>query len=357
MHLQLKQLTSRDQGLYEKFVALHAKKDETVFFHTWEWGENMRAQARAFERVGIYDGRKLVAVGQLSLMPLTVGTYWYCPRGLVVDYYHAPLVTAVYDCLRTYYQKRRGAAFLRVDPAVVRGAAAEQALDVLRPNQARIFTQAERVWLVDLQKDEPQLLSWLKEHGMRKNVAYYLRKAAKAGVTVRISSDPQDLEQLIDLLQAMHVRKGGVGMRPAAYYRNQFAVMAPAGYERVCIAEKDGAVLAAALIGIFGTEASYLHAASADLERSLSAPHYLLYETMKFLQEHHPHVQRFNFWGIVSDKNRHHAHPRYGYSKFKRSFGGYKRQYIRSRDFVYKPSLWMIAYAVDSYRTWKYKND
>ena len=201
------------------------------------------------------------------------------------------------------------------------------------------------------------MLAWLKDHGIRKNIPYYLRRAAKAGVSVTPSDKPEDLEQMILLLNELNERKGGIGKHRDDHYRLQFGELAPAGYEKVFLAKKDGQILAGALISIYGREAGYLHGASSSLERELAAPHFLHFEIMKYLQDHHPEVERYNLWGIVSDKNRKPSHPRHGYSEFKRSFGGYKEEYIRARDFYYSWPAWKIDWLVNKYRAWKHKND
>jgi lipid II:glycine glycyltransferase (peptidoglycan interpeptide bridge formation enzyme) len=357
MHLKLKQLGNDNKDEYQAFLEQKSNFDHLSFMHTWEWGKFMESNAAKFERLGVYEGEELVAVGQFVLKKLRFGSYWYCPRGLVLDYNNQQLITDSYDIIKKYFYKRDGAGYLKVDPDILRGDTAELSLDKLQPKQAYIFTQAERVWVVDLQKDEAELLAWLKEHGMRKKLPYYLRRATKDGVTVRASTKPEDLELFIEMLNKLHVKKGGIGKHPDDYYRKQFVAMAPKGYEKLFFAEKDGQVLAASLVGVYGKEGSYLHAASTDIMRDLSAPHLLQYEVMKYIQANNPGIVRYNFWGIVSDKNRQTSHPRNGYSEFKRSFGGYKLEYIRARDFVYKPMIWRIAWALDVYRTKKYKND
>lgn len=357
MSYSVKVLSAQDRKLYSDFVANPAYKPHVTFMHTYEWGECMQRQSATFERVGVYRGSDLVAVGQLSQKPLRLGGYyWYCPRGLVLDYTNTDVVAGAYKALQEH-TKRSGAAFLRVDPDVVRGDAAEDALDSLGPKQAAIFTQAERVWCADIQKTPEEQLTWMRAHGMAKKMPYYYRKALREGVTVRASNDPADLEKLIASLNDLNMRKGGIGKHTDDYYRAQFAIMAPAGYEKVFLAEKDGQLLAAALIAMYGREASYLHAASTELHRDLWAPRALLLEVMMYCQRERPEIERFNFWGIVGDKNRNASHPRHGYSEFKRSFGGYKEQYIRARDFVYNPLQWQLSWALDKYRTWKYKND
>jgi len=318
MKLTVKQLGASDRAAYEAFLTKSQNKPHATFLQTWEWGDFLEATSLEFIRLGFYNADTLVATGQFARQKLRLGgSFWYCPRGLVMDYAHKKLVTATYAVLKRHFKAHgNGAAFLRFDPDILRGNPAEAWIDSSHPAQAAIFTQAERVWLVDIQKDEQSQLEWLKNHGLRSNVPRYIRKAARAGVTVRASGSPEDLETLIKMLEKLNIRKGGIGKHNNDHYRKQFEFMRDKGYEKVFLAEKDGQVLACALIAIFGREASYLHGASSDQERDLSAPHTLHFEIMKYLQANYPQVERYNFWGIVSDKNRKPSHPRHGYSEF-----------------------------------------
>lgn len=348
---------SETQKVYDDFLARPENKSHLTFMHTWEWGEIMRQESLEFLRLGLYDGEKLVAVGNVSKLKLKIGGYfWYSPRGLVLDYTNLELVKNAYGALGDFF-KGKGGAFLRVEPDIVMDDPAEAVLDSLGGAKSAMFTQAQRVWCVDLQDNEESLLAWMKENGARKNLPYQLRRAKKAGVTVRASDKVEDLEKLITILGELHRRKGGIGKHRDDHYRTQFSLLSPRGYEKVFLAEKDGQLLAGALVAIYGREASYLHGASVDIERKLSAPHTLHFEIMKYCQENRPEVERYNFWGIVSDKNRKPSHPRHGYSEFKRSFGGYKEMYIRSRDFRYNWLVWKIDWFVMKYRAWKNKND
>lgn len=350
-------VTSLDsQDIYDVFLSTPSLKPHVTFMHTWEWGEVLREESQDFRRVGIYDGTELIGVAQLAKYRLRLGgEYWYSPRGIAMDYTNLSRVSEAYDALNTYV-KALGGAFFKVDPDIVRGEAAEVAIDSLRPKRAAMFTQAERVWCVDLQQDEESLLAWMKERGMRKNIPYYLRRARREGATVTASDNPEDLTVLVGLLDALRVRKNMVG-GSEKHLKSQFEKLAPKGYEKLFIAEKDGKPVASALISIFGREASYLHGASNELFRDLQIPHLMHVEMMKYVMEHYPEVERYNFWGIVSDKNRKPSHPRNGYSEFKRSFGGYKEEYMRARDFVYNPLQWRLEWLLQKYWAWKYKND
>lgn len=361
MKLHVKEFIDADKANYQYFLHLSQNQTHQTFFHSWEWGEVMQARNKSFVRFGVYNtSGALVAVGQAAQQPLKAGSFWYCPRGLCMDYSQPSTVVEAYKAAVTHFKRKNGAAFFRTDPNIVQGDALEHAIDSLKPKKAAIFTQVERCWMLELQQDDPdgtKLIAWMKEHGARKKISYYLRKGTRDGVVTRVSTDMDDLEKFLGLLNKLHSRKGGIGKHTDDYYRTQFGIMAPAGYQKLFIAEKDGELLAASLMGIYGNEASYLHAASSGTHSDLAAPHSLHFETMKYLQANYPDVKYYNFWGVVGDKNRTPKHPRHGYSEFKRSFGGYKVKYMRTRDFVSKPHIWAAAYALDKYRTWKYKND
>ena len=345
------------QEIYDSFLAKPEIKPHLSFLHTWEWGEVMSDGALGFERLGVYNDDELVGVVQAQLKKLRLGgNFWYCPRGIAMDYSNHKEVSIAYNTLRQYFKDKRNSAFLRVDPDIVRNADEEEAIDEIKPRKAAMFTQAERVWCVDIQDSEDDQLEWMKQHGMRKNIPYYIRKSSRSGAAVRISDSPEDLEKLIKILADLRVRKNMVGGNDD-HLRKQFSKMAPKGYEKVVIAEMEGRVVSAALMAIYGREASYLHGASTELFNKLSIPHLMHFEMMKYCINERPEVERYNFWGIVSDKNRTPKHPRHGYSEFKRSFGGYKEEYMRARDFVYRPLSWRLDWLLQKYFSWKYKND
>lgn len=345
-----------DQTLFDAFLKKPELKPHLTFMHTWEWGDVMQKESSDFVRFGVYDETNLVAIGHAAKKKLRLGgTFWYAPRGLALDYTDLAMVEKSYTAVRDYF-KTKGGAFFRFEPDLVIHDPAEKVIDSLGTKRAPMFTQAQRVWCVDIQKDEASQLAWMKDHGMRSNVPRYLRKATRAGVTVRSSDKTEDLELFIAMLERLRERKHMSGAHDD-HLRLQFGLLAPKGYEKIFLAEKDGKVLASTLMSIYGREASYLHGASSDEERDLSAPHTLHVETMKWCMENRPEVERYNFWGIVGSKNRKPSHPRNGYSEFKRSFGGYKEMYIRGRDFVYKPFYWRIDWLLQKYWAWKFKND
>ena len=58
----------------------------------------------------------------------------------------------------------------------------------------------------------------------------------------------------------------------------------------------------------------------------------------------------YNFWGIAPEGAG--DHPWAGLSLFKKGFGGFSEEYIRTQDFPVSKKYW-ITYAIEHMRKWK----
>lgn len=364
MAVRIEPIHATDRNEYERFIeflqATPTTEQNVTFFHSWEWGQVLANRVERMERIVVRDGYETIAVGQLALHRDHGINYWYVPRGLAMDYTDLDQVGRTYEALRRYCRGLGGRiAFLRVDPNVPQGGSAEAVLNKLGARRAAVFHQAERCWITELHTTEDAQLAYMKAHGMRKDVFKRIKKSRNSGVTVRSSDDPKDLEELISMLHKLDTLKGGIGMHPDGHYRAQFSRLAPPGHQRLFVAEVDGEVCAINLMALYGGEASWLHGATATDPslRRLSPAYQLHFETMRWIAQNRPEVRRYNFWGIVSDENYHKGHPRYGYSQFKRSFGGEKVEYMRAMEFPYLPARRAALFALDVYRTKRYQND
>lgn len=342
MKLTLQPLDSPNE--LKQFLVRPELQPYAKFYHTWEWGEFQESLGKQIHRVGLYSGSSLIATALLIEETSRFGRFLYSPRGPLVDYSNRSLTNAVLQELIQYCRDLPGITFLRLDPALPHVSPdAKVFADLGFKPAARWFVQVGRAWVVDIGgKSDDQIIEWLSEHGMRSNVPRYLRKAARAGVTVRTSDRIEDLELFLKMLAALDQRKGGIGTFAPDYYRKQFKALAPSGLEKIFVAELDGQPLASALIALSGNEASYLHGASSDTERDLHAPQFMHIEIMKYARDHG--CSKYNFWGVVGDKNFRPEHYGYGYSSFKKSFGGYVELYMPVQDYVYKPLPYRLTW-------------
>jgi peptidoglycan pentaglycine glycine transferase (the first glycine) len=331
--VRVEPLDSREH--VNRFLAGVRLNAPAKFFHTWDWGEFNRAIGYRVHRFAVRDCGSTIGATLMVEMKDRFGPYMYVPRGPAVDYSDRDQAECV---LRAVIEQGRRlnprAVCVRVDPALQNGSRETAVFQQLGFKPAGRFLQVERAWMCDLQATHERQLEWQKAHGMRSNLPRYLSRAEKEGVVVRHSDSPEDLEIFIEMLAHLDHRKNGIGAYPYDFYRRQLAALASSGLERIFIAEHNGHPLAAALVAVYGDEASYLWGASYDCERRLRAPHYMHFKIMRYAYERG--CRRYNFWGVVSNKNHHPGYKGYGYSEFKRSFGGYVEHYQRAQDYPYR---------------------
>jgi lipid II:glycine glycyltransferase (peptidoglycan interpeptide bridge formation enzyme) len=345
-HLVVKEILS--EGEWSKFLQM---VDYKHFQQDWRWGEFNKALGKRVFRWGIYEDQKLVAVCLGIDEPSKFGKLVYCPRGPVLDWSDVSLAERVVETLVEHVRSLSEYIFLRLDPGLLRE---DETLGVVFKGQGFHrsvgFWQVERAWVLDIKgKTDDELML-----GMRKNARYSLRKAMKSGVEVAFSHNLKEVEKFAEMLEKMSQRKGFAPM-PKAYLLKQYEMLGGEnGFLRFYTASKDGEMIAGAVVAFYGDQASYLHGASSDLGDS-QAPYLLQWRAIQDARE--AGLDKYNFWGVVEDKNYHPGYPGFGYSNFKRGFGGRVEQYIHTQDHVYKALPYKLFSLQERYRQWRYKGN
>lgn len=330
-----------DQGTWDGFLQKHPYD---YFLQTWAWGEfQNRGLGKKIYRLGLFAGSHLQGVCLALEEVSRFGRFIYCPRGPIVDWNQPDLASAALPALKDYFASRNY-LHLRLDPEVE-----QDNLEILQIFQQHRFfpavkaIQVERAWVLDLEhKTEQELLS-----GMRKNTRYYIKRGQKSGLTIEFSSSSEKIYEFTELLKQTAQRKGFL-LFDTTYLHRQFQHLAPAGILRLVTAKFQGTTLAMALVAYYGREASYLHAASAVDSRKLEPSYYLQWEAIR--EAKRLGLKQYNFWGVVSEDKYHPKHPGYGYSNFKRGFGGRLKIYLRPQDFVYQPLRYQMLKLQEWYR-------
>ncbi len=343
--MEIKEIT--DRSTWDNFLQ---SSPYNYFLQTWQWGEFYKeGLKRKVWRLGFFDDYKLAGVGLFLEEFTKLGRYVYCPRGPVIAWDNAQLRGHVISAMIKFF-KDKGIVFLRIDPAVLASDKnVENELHRLGFVDAIKSVQVERAWMLDLKgKTEDELLA-----GMRKNSRYYLRKAINQGVNVRITDSKQDMQLFIDMLHNMAKRKGFVAL-PKEYLQKEFDYVVPSDLMKVLVAEYKGKPIASAMIAFYGKEGSYLHAASTEENANLQAPYLVQWEAIKFAMK--MGLEKYNFWGIVEDKKYKPGLPGFGYSNFKKGFGGRLETYIRTKDYAYNWLKYNAIRAIEAYRAKKFKS-
>lgn len=250
----------------------------------------------------------------------------YCPYGPEVDSPEA-LVEAVASLKRE--GKRLGAAFLRIEPT---GSATAQQLESLGFVKAA-RKQPEHTQRIDVDRPFDQVLAEMASSQRNRH-----RNYAKKGMTVRQSRDANDVEHLIRLLGDVSDRTGEM-MHEGDYLRTQAHELIPSNDASMYLVEFEGEVIAASLIYDDAERRYYAHAA-ADTEHRKLSPGVVLVSQM-IADAADGEQREFDLYGVVPPDQTEHSW--FGFSEFKRSFGGRQHDFLGTWELTLKP-LSMAAY-------------
>ncbi len=320
--IEIKELN--DKKSWEEFSL---STSPNSFLQSFNWGEFNLALNRKIFRLGIFDDETLVGVCLVIKHNTKLGNYLYVPRGPIFKNWHKHDELDQLIVKLKELAKRENCIFIKIEPPIADLKDNRQIFQDRNFTAAVTFVQVEDAWLLDLSKSEDELLAY-----MRKTTRYLVRNEAKNGVTVEISASQDDITEFADLLYSTANRKNFVN-HSKDYYIKQFEILSKDNEMRIFKAIKDGKVLAMAVISFYGEMASYLHGASVQTSESVG---YGL-QWAAITEAKKRGMKYYNFWGVVKDKHFYPGHPWYGFSLFKRGFGGFKYTYLRAQDLPLSP--------------------
>lgn len=113
----MKFLTNVPKKEYEKFVTSHEKSH---FLQSYSWGEFAKIEKGLIPYyVGLKDKDKLVATALLLEKKLPLGfSYFYSPRGYVIDFKNKKLLTEFHNNIINFIKKQK-AIFIKIDPDII----------------------------------------------------------------------------------------------------------------------------------------------------------------------------------------------------------------------------------------------
>jgi hypothetical protein len=199
--------------------------------------------------------------------------------------------------------------FVRVEPV---GSDAGVALAALRAIKVR-SVQPQCTWVLDLTVDETAL-----RRGLASGHRGSINAASRRGISIRSSSDPDEVEIFLRLQRAVFGRSAFAG-QSAAYHRTVTKVLMPLGVAQLYIAEVDASAAAASIAFDFGPARYYAHAVSdPERGRRVGAAAPLVWRMILDARARGATV--FDLWGVLPSDQP--DHPWNGFSRFKRGFGG-----------------------------------
>ncbi|MBQ1528296.1 peptidoglycan bridge formation glycyltransferase FemA/FemB family protein [Candidatus Saccharibacteria bacterium] len=217
--------------------------------------------------------------------------------------------------------KEQNCFFIRLEPTAPLDA------EIMRQNACVKSTNIDpaHTWLLRLDdKSENDLLK-----GMESRKVRYWRNATKKGISLRQTQNPEEITILTTFLKTLG-EKDNFNPQTTSHLKNQLKT----GFATLYVAELEtpetGAKtpIAAALIYDSADTRFYMHAATDFEHRNLMAGTIILIQMI--LDAKAQSKKYYDFWGITTSEDKN--HPWYGFTQYKKSFGGFERDYAGTYD-------------------------
>jgi peptidoglycan pentaglycine glycine transferase (the first glycine) len=310
--------------------------------HDWAWGPVAAFDGQPQRRFVLEEDGGIVALCAAQVRRTRFGrSFWYVPRGPVLDYEdpRAPLrLRQVIEGLRPAARADRAIA-VRIEPRVERGSAAAALFDDAGLRRVPETLQTPDTRLVDLLPDDEALLATFD-----KDTRYAIRRSAREGVVTDVVDDPGD-EAAVRALHGIvteTLARAGYRLPSLERYLLAWHGLAGAGRARIITARHEGSLESAGLLVIQGARSIYLYAGSiregrGETKRFASyAVQWRMMQTARGLG-----ARVHDLWGVApADATP--EHPWYGYSLFKKGFGGRFVAWAGSWDLVVDPLLYRL---------------
>jgi len=376
-----------DKFFLDAFISSQA---HSQFLQSWEWGEFQEKMGSQVIRIGIENGKGMIAAATLIKKALPLGrSYFYCPRGPIMNFEFSisnfesilndeiSKGNKIFDLLvDEIYRiaKKEKVIFFRFEPSFkIQNHGLSEAEGSKIKIIKTIDIQPSKTTILGLTKSEEELLK-----GMHQKTRYNIRLAEKRGVTIREGSS-NDFEEFWNLMSETKERDG-FRLHGKEYYwkmmeicdqgavisertnNNTGSPITSFNSSKTCLAleprrtrradhrlpeikmflaEYNGKIIAANIVGFFGDTVTYMHGASSNEYRNVMAPYLIQWEVIK--QAKKMGYKHYDFYGIDEKK-----WP--GVTRFKKGFGGFEKEYPGTFDMIFNGKWYNIYRFIRSIR-------
>ena len=334
MNLIIRDIT--DETIWNNFITAHP---EANFLQSWQWGEFQADRGRNILRRGVYDGDRLIGAYTGHIEPARRGKHIEIAGGPIIDWNDEAAVKMLFDDMRAQ-AKETACVFVRVRPQLEDSAEARVKFQKLGLRKAPMYLSVELAGVLDISKDEAQILS-----EMRPNTRRAVRKGEKEGITIETSSDPAAVKEFYDI-QLETAKRHGFFAFGESFLTKQFAAFARTDNVILYTAKLGKDILAQNFMIFYGNEASYHYGVSTALGTKHPGAPLLHMQAMRDARTRG--IKRYNFWGIVDENDT--KHRFYGVSRFKRSFGVSELRYLPAHDIVIGKIAYLKTLAIETAR-------
>jgi peptidoglycan pentaglycine glycine transferase (the first glycine) len=318
--------------------------------HDWEWAAVAAFDGTPQRSFVLEEAGELTAICAAQVRRTALGrSFWYVPRGPVLDYDQPDAADRLRAILAGLHAAARAdkAIAIRLEPRVEAGRPAAALFDASDLRRVDATLQTPDTRLVDLVPDDEALLATFD-----KDTRYSIRRSEREGVVTTVIDDPADDASLVALhgLVTETLRRAKYKLPPLERYRLIWRGLAGAGRARIIQAHHDGNLESTALLVVEGDRSFYLYAGSireAPGETKRFPAYAVQWQMMRTARE--MGARTHDVWGVApADAGT--DHPWWGYSLFKKGFGGGFVSWAGSWDLVVDRMLYRLRDLTGSLR-------
>lgn len=332
-------ITVREVTNKKEWEAFLKRHKEANFLQSWSWGQFHQKLGKKISRIGFYDGEELAGVMLSIVESAKRGRYLTVPGGPIVNFSDESLTKTFLDTIKKIAREER-CVYIRVRPQLLSDEFSKNLFKRLGFINAPIHLHAELTSQLNLDKTEKELLT-----SMRKTTRYEIKKAISQNLQIEKTTDEGKIKKFYDLQIKVSRKKNFV---PFSYkfLLEQFKSFSKENQALLITAKMGKDVLAQAFVVFYGAEAVYHYGVTTEEGRKYPGAYIIQWEAIKEAKKRE--MQRYNFWGIAPEGNKHHRF--YSLSVFKRGFGGQEVEYLHAQDLVIDKKRYIINYLIESIR-------
>lgn len=265
------------------------------------------------------EGNGFSALAVLESTPL--GRYLFCPYGPTLSS-RCDLKNALQALSKLAREQK--AFFIRIEPTLWLEYMEFMKLGCKKSHDL----DPAHTWVLDLTQSEEKIFA-----DMEKEKGRLWRNCYKRGIVVRKTNSSEEIGILTTMLGEVGNKNHFIPQKEV-HLSNQMK----AGFATLYVAELNTIPIAAALIYDCDGVRYYAHAAADYEHRKLAAGAILLVQMI--IDAKRAGMQRFDFWGITTSTDK--DHPWYGFTQYKKSFGGEQLDYAGTWDLPIKRGQYCI---------------
>jgi lipid II:glycine glycyltransferase (peptidoglycan interpeptide bridge formation enzyme) len=314
-----------------------------TFLQSWEWGETQTKDKETVQRLAVYQDNQPIAAANVILVNARRGRHYLIPHGPLFShpqYFQSGLESIIDYLKNTAFQDK--AIALRVAPLQISSPQTKSVYAKFGFRPAPLHVHTELTWILDITPNPDTI-----QANMRKTTRHAIHKAAKAGITCEVLTDPAALNRFWPLYVSTRQRHGFVPFSQK-FLRAQWDAFSQTNRVFAVIASHQNHDVAAGIFIHYANTVFYHHGASIKLPSNLPAAQMLQWCAINEAKKRN--ATRYNFWGIAPDNQPN--HPFAGITIFKKGFGGQAINYLHAQDLPLSLGYWRL-WLIDTYRKHK----